>query len=42
MKIYHFDIGNSTTGPIGFCADVEAESKEDAVLFLRDAVWHDE
>lgn len=35
MKIYHFDLGNSTKGPVGFCADVRAESKEDAVKKFR-------
>ena len=35
MKIYHFDLGNSTKGPIGFCADVRAKSKAEAVKILR-------
>lgn len=35
---YHFDCGNSTTGPIGFCADVTATSKKEAVKFMNDLI----
>ena len=36
MNSYHFDIGNSSTGPLGFCARVTASSKEEAVKRLRE------
>lgn len=32
---YHFSFGNSTTGAIGFCTAVTAESAEEAVEILR-------
>jgi hypothetical protein len=35
MKNYHFDIGNSITGPIGLCAAVRAKSEAAAVAILR-------
>ncbi len=35
---YHFDVGNSTTGPIGFCAEVQAATKQEAVKLLRDVL----
>ena len=31
LKSYHFDLGNSSDGPIGFCARVFADSKEQAL-----------
>jgi len=31
MKSYHFSLGNSTNGPVGYCARVLAMSKEEAV-----------
>ena len=31
MPTYHFDVGDSTAGPIGFCASVRAKSKEAAL-----------
>lgn len=34
-KQYHFSLGNSTKGPIGFCALIKAESKADAVALLK-------
>lgn len=34
-KSYHFDCGNSTAGPIGFCARVTALDKQRAVELLR-------
>jgi hypothetical protein len=34
-KQYHFSLGNSTKGPIGFCALIKAESKADAVSLLK-------
>lgn len=33
---YHFDLGNSTYGPIGFCARVVAKSKRAALAKLID------
>lgn len=38
MPTYHFDIGNSSVGPIGYCARIEADDKEEAVAKLRDMV----
>jgi len=35
LKSFHFDVGNSTTGPIGFCARVRAKSKEEALKILK-------
>jgi hypothetical protein len=32
---YHFCLGNSTEGPVGFCARVDATSKEEAVELLK-------
>jgi hypothetical protein len=38
MTSYHFDVGNSNTGPIGMCARITAETKEDAIEILRDVL----
>lgn len=38
MNSYHFDLGNSTDGPIGFCARVTAESAEAAIEILKEAL----
>lgn len=38
MPCYHFDIGNSSEGLLGFCARVRAESKEQAVKYLQEAL----
>ena len=38
LKSYHFDVGDSTDGPIGFCARVRAASKNEAVGILKDVV----
>lgn len=35
---YHFDIGNSNDGPIGFCAAVYADSQEEAAQLLKSAL----
>jgi hypothetical protein len=32
---YHFSCGNSTVGPIGFCARVDATSKREALQILQ-------
>ena len=41
MRSYHFDLGNSTSGPIGYCARVRADSREQAVELLREALPQD-
>ena len=35
MKSYHFSLGNSTVGPVGYCARVFATTPEEAVQKLR-------
>ena len=35
MNRYHFGVGNSTHGPVGYCAAIYAESPEDALEVLR-------
>ena len=35
LKSYHFDLGNSTDGPVGMCASVKARSKAEAVGLLK-------
>lgn len=37
-KSYHFSLGDSTTGPIGLCARVTADSPEVALAGLREAL----
>lgn len=32
---YHFDLGNSSTGPVGFCARVIADTPEKALELLK-------
>ena len=39
MNSYLFSIGNSTDGPIGFCARVAAPTAERALTQLRKALW---
>lgn len=34
-KLYHFSLGDSTKGPVGFCATIKAESPERAVEILK-------
>lgn len=41
QKSYHFDLGNSSSGPIGFCARVTANSPEEALAALKDALPED-
>lgn len=36
MKSYHFDVGNSSTGPIGLCATIKANSKKEALERLQE------
>lgn len=38
MRAYHFSLGNSTSGPIGFCARIVAKSEEEALQKLRDTL----
>lgn len=38
MNSYHFDVGNSSTGPIGLCARVKAETKAEALAILKEAL----
>lgn len=38
MKSYHFDVGNSMDGPIGFCGRIKAESRSAAVALLRESL----
>jgi hypothetical protein len=35
LKSYHFSLGNSTKGPIGYCARIRATSKKEAVEILK-------
>ncbi len=35
-KSFHFSLGDSSTGPIGFCARIVAANKDEAVARLRD------
>lgn len=36
MKNYHFDLGNSSVGPIGLCARIKAQDKPSAAERLRE------
>jgi hypothetical protein len=38
LKSYHFSFGNSTDGPVGFCARVRAKSRAEAARLLRKAM----
>lgn len=38
MKSFHFDLGNSTKGPIGFCAVVKAKTEKEALALLKAAL----
>lgn len=33
---HHFDLGDSNTGPIGFCAVITADSPEEALEILKE------
>lgn len=35
---YHFSLGNSTVGPVGYCASIYAESPEEALEKLKEAI----
>lgn len=36
LKSYHFDVGDSNIGPIGYCARVFARNPEEALAVIRD------
>lgn len=38
LKSFHFNVGNSSDGPIGFCARVKAKTKEEATELLCNAL----
>lgn len=38
MRSFHFNVGNSSTGPIGFCARITAETEELALQKLRNGL----
>jgi hypothetical protein len=37
-KSFHFSLGNSSCGPIGFCARIKARNSKQAVEILKRAV----
>jgi hypothetical protein len=38
MKSYHFSLGNSSAGPVGFCARIRATSKKKALELLYEVL----
>jgi hypothetical protein len=38
MNSYHFDLGNSTDGPIGMCARITAKDEVTALNILRNCL----
>jgi hypothetical protein len=38
MHRYHFSLGDSNVGPVGYCAAVYAESHDDALRMLKDMI----
>jgi hypothetical protein len=38
VKSYHFSLGNSADGPVGFCASVTARTPEEAVEILKEHI----
>jgi len=38
MNSYHFSVGDSTWGPVGFCAQVAAKTRCEALAKLRNAL----
>jgi hypothetical protein len=38
MRSYHFDLGNSSAGPVGYCARIWAETEDRALDILREAL----
>ena len=41
MRSYHFSIGNSSDGPIGFCCRINGTSKKDALETLQAMLGYD-
>lgn len=35
MPVYHFDVGDSSTGPIGFCARIKGKNRAEALERLK-------
>lgn len=42
MKSFHFDLGNSTKGPVGYCAVIKAETEKEALEILKAVLPTDE
>jgi len=40
-KRYHFSVGNSSTGHVGYCASVYARSEKEAVEALRGSIMEE-
>ena len=40
MRSFHFDIGNSTDGPVGLCARINADTPQEATARLRELLEH--
>lgn len=38
MQRYHFSLGDSNVGAVGYCAAVYAESEENALRMLKDLI----
>ena len=38
LKSFHFNCGNSTDGPVGFCVLVKAFTKKEALKILRERI----
>jgi len=38
MRRYRFSLGNSSRGPVGYCAAILAETEEEAVAKLKAAI----
>lgn len=38
MNSYHFDLGNSTDGPIGMCARILAHTKREALEVMKEVL----
>ena len=40
MRSFHFDMGNSTVGPVGLCARINADTPQEATARLRELLDH--
>ena len=38
IQSYHFDVGNSNTGPVGYCGRINARSESHALAILRESL----